>query len=237
MKVTEKIFLILAAYSLGLPLGTIFSLFRLAGRIKVKGCLPVFEGGLILAYNHFSFLDPAFIPLLYFPRYLLNPFRFIPFGIPGKEDYYNKKWFLLFRPFSLPVKRKGGINKESLARMIEALKEKRKIAFPPEGGRTAKGEEFLYSKKRKRIRKLENGISLLAIRTEAKILPIWIEVDGPEFLVRDISFSEILRLLWQLYRESKIVIKIGNPFKVQAKTRREATQEIAEALLELADEE
>jgi len=249
MKIVRKILLVLAVYLLtfllGTVLGVIFGVLRITGRIKIKGHLPVRMRSLIISYKHSSFFDVFLITLLYFPWYLFNPFSFIPIGTPAKEKYYSKKWFLIFRPFCIPLNREGGINRKTLFRMAELLKKGRRIAIAPEGGRTDTGTEFVYSKKGKRMRKLQEGIGWLAINSRASILSVWVETIGQKLELSKISFSGILKLIGQLFTKTKIVIKIGEPFRIQPETlcctmkekRQEATKRIADALLNLGDEE
>ena len=61
----------------------------------------------------------------------------------------------------------------------------------------------------------------------AMILPIWVE--GTDDVLPNNKLP--IPRLWR-----RMVIKIGNPFMIQGRTRREATSEIRLALLGLADE-
>lgn len=86
MKINERVKVILISYLIGIPFGIIFYLLRASGRSEIKGQRLVFNDSLILVYNHFFLLDPAFAPLLYFPRYSFNPFRLLLLSIATKES-------------------------------------------------------------------------------------------------------------------------------------------------------
>lgn len=142
----EKIKLLVVAWTLGLWGGLIFCLLRLAGIIRISGyqkrkIIPP-EAGLIVIYRHPSLREPAFLPFLFFPWFLFNS-RFIPFSTPSKVNYYNKWWFWVFRPVSIPV---NGKNYKGARHTLERIKAKLDqggiLILAPGGGREFKGTAF-----------------------------------------------------------------------------------------------
>ena len=80
----------------------------------------------------------------------------------------------------------------------------------------------------KKLGELKDGAAWLAMKTNARILPIWVEGTDKVLPNDRLPFPR----LWH-----RTTIKIGNPFFVTGAKRREATIEIAQHLLKLADEE
>lgn len=104
--------------------------------------------------------------------------------------------------------------------MSEVLRSGRRIIIFPEGGRTGKGSKFVLSAAGKKLRRLKRGIGWLVLKTDAMVLPVWVE--GAE-------------KFW----ERVITIKIGQPLRFQlplGTTSEVVTREIEKALLRLADE-
>ena len=83
------------------------------------------------------------------------------------------------------------------------------------------------NEKGRELGKLKDGAAWLALVTGARILPIWVE--GTDKVLPNNKYP--LPRLWH-----RVTIKIGNPVSIQGNTRKEATSEISQALLELADE-
>ena len=103
-----------------------------------------------------------------------------------------------------------------------------------EGGRTVKGEDFLYSQKGKKIRIFKDGLGWLVLKTGALVLPVWVEGTEKVLPNRPDKLFSCPNL------REKITIKIGEPLRfhgLPAAKREQATQIIANALLRLADEE
>ena len=141
----------------------------------------------------------------------------------------------------IPVER-GDRKKEaaSFLRIIKAIEAGRPAIIFPEGGRTFKGVEgeLHYSPKGKRIRPFKGGVGLLACKTRALIVPVWIE--GSDKVVPNSRKTLWTKLMWWKLFEKGITIKIGKPINVESfsdKNREEITQEIVISLLKLADQE
>ena len=83
---------------------------------------------------------------------------------------------------------------------------------------------------------MQEGIGLLILKTQAPVLPIWIEGSDkvfPNTLWIDEKTSKFsFPRFWK-----KITVKIGNITEFEKSSRVEITQEVGIKLLELADEE
>ena len=100
----------------------------------------------------------------------------------------------------------------------------------PEGSRTYKAirKSCVSSVNDKKLGELKGGAAWLALKTNARILPVWVE--GTDKVLPNEKFP-FPRL------QHKMLIQIGKPFRVQGETREETTSELTQALLALADEE
>lgn len=140
--------------------------FLLFHRLRVRGMeelerflasLPA-DGSVILASNHASYLDPPAVGTV-FPRTL----RFIA-------------WDGLFRVplFATLIRTLGAVpvspeNKNSAAGLLRQvmgfLESGHSVLIFPEGERTPDGK----------MRPLEGGVALIALKTGAPIVPVWLE--------------------------------------------------------------
>ena len=228
----------LVIYPFGILLAILFLLFRWLGYIKVLHWerFPHFREKTILVANHPSMLDPFLLAAMFFKGYLINPLKYGPLLVADKGNFYNSWYWFWLRPFLIPVGR-GDKHSEaaSFLRIKKALDKGRVIIIFPEGGRTFKGERFLYSKEGKRIRTLKGGIALLIRKTKAMVVPVWIE--GTERFLPNSKHKLFTR--FQLSKKA-MAVKIGEPLQFQADEntkREEIVQVIASSLLQLADEE
>ena len=234
-KIIKTIVFLGMTYIYGSFSGVLFHLFRTLGIIKVLYYerFPRYQGNLILVSNHPSLLEPLLLPALFFPEYILYPRRLTPWSAPDKKNYWDKWFYFWMKPRAIPIDR-GNRNGElkALFQMKEILRLGGRIILFPEGGRTFKGTNFLYSRMRKKLRELKNGIGWLVSRTEAVVVPVWIE--GTENVLPNNKFP-FLRV-WR-----KITIKIGQPLEFpespENNAKEKITQRITNALLKLADEE
>ncbi len=230
-KIEDLIRLVLI-WTVGILGGISFLLLKLFGRIKVQGYekrkfIPPKER-LIIIYNHPFLWEPAVIPFLFFPFYLFYP-NLIPFSTPDTKNYYNRWWFLPFRLFSIPIEREGRGKLESFRRLLQKMRKGRIVVIAPEGGRTFKGEEFKViesgkimvkksceetKKSFQKIRRFKQGVFFLMKKTQATLLPIWVETQksfpflkmklkiGEHFKSEDINSIEDLEDLLLKYSEA-----------------------------------
>jgi 1-acyl-sn-glycerol-3-phosphate acyltransferase len=129
-------------------------LFRILGGFKVigKGNIPK-EGGVILAPNHISYVDP--------PAAGAAVNRQVHFM--AKEDLFKVpvvgKW--ITRVGGFPVRR-GTADRKAIKNAIELLDEGRVICLFPEGTRSPDGT----------LQEPELGIGLIALKSRAPIVPV-----------------------------------------------------------------
>jgi 1-acyl-sn-glycerol-3-phosphate acyltransferase len=218
---------------------------------------PIWEEKLIIVSNHPSLLEPFILPLAGFPwmnfpwlfsplwtriKFSLSWFRelqkefslskkLIPTNVPDNNNFYDPPYWGIFRGINIPVDRNGGA--QGRIRAVMALKKilesGGRVLIFPEGSRTFKAiqKSGMASSNGKKLGRFKDGAAWLAVKTNARILPIWIE--GTDKVLPNNKFP--FPRLWH-----RVIIKIGTPFAVGGITRQEASLEITRALLELADE-
>lgn len=231
--------LFLTVWTFGVLGGVLFWLLRLTKRVEVFGYkkekLDPKNIGLVVISNHPSLWEPALLPFLFFPRYLFS-LRFVPFSLPDKKNYYNKRWFAPFRSVSVPIER--GSTREELRTikiLREMLREGKILILFPEGGRTIAGKEFRFSCFEKRIRVFPSGIEKL-FKNNCLILPIWTE--GGELVIPNKkTFPKGPYFLFpRIWEKTKILI--GEPFELKTGNfpKGQIKEHLEEVLLKLADE-
>ena len=226
-------------YPLGVVLGIIFHIIRILKIIPVWHWerFPHWQRKIILVSNHPSLLEPLLLPLLFFREYFFHPFKFAPWSAPDKKNFYDPWYWFWTRPRMVPIDRNDEREElKSLFWMKRILNSGGIIILFPEGGRTYKGDDFLYSRKGKRIRILMGGLGWLVLKTKATVLPVWVE--GTDKVLPPNPNPDKL-FSWPNLRE-KMTIKIGKPLEFEGSSavgREVVTQMIANALLKLADEE
>ena len=240
-------------------LGILVCLLEASGRIRFIRFdrFPIWEEGLIMVSNHPSLLEPVILPLMGFPwmnfpwvfsplwsriKFSLNWFKelekefsrskkLIPANVPDKDNFYDPPYMKVFQGINVPVDRNGEVRGRigTLLRLKKILENGGRILIFPEGSRTfkaiRKGE--LKTANGNRLGKLRDGAGWLALKTGARVLPIWVEGTDKVLPNNSLPFPR----LWD-----RVTIKIGAPFNVKGSTRAEATSEIADALVGLADE-
>ncbi len=238
-KVINLIVFLVITYPLGIILGVIFHILRILKIIPVLHWerFPHRKRKIILVCNHPSLLEPLLLPPLFFKEYLFHPFKFVPWSTPDQKNFYDPWYWFWIKPRMIPIDRSSERKElQSLFRMKRILNSKGIIILFSEGGRTYLGENFLYSQKGKRIRIFKGGLGWLVLKTEAMVLPVWVE-GTDKFLPHADSPDKLF--CWPNFRE-KFFIRIGKPLKFEgspAVGREVVTQMVANALLKLADEE
>jgi len=259
-KLPSKIRFVVVNYLVGPVLGVFVCLLEAFGRIKFVHFerFPIWEEKLIIVSNHPSLLEPVILPLMGFPwmnfpwvfsplwsriKFPLSWFKelqkefslqkkLFPANVPDKNNFYDPAYMRLFQGINVPVNRNGGIQGRisTVLALKKILENGGRVLIFPEGSRTFKAirKPGVRSANGKKLGKLKDGAAWLALKTNARILPIW--VTGTDKVLPNDKFP--LPRLWH-----RIIIKTGNPFLVQGDTHQEATLEITQALLELADEE
>ena len=232
----------LVIYPFGILLALVFLTLRATKYVKVFHWerFPHFKEKTILVANHPSMFDPFLVAAMFFKAYLISPTKHGPLLVSDKSIFYDSWYWFWLRPFLIPVNRKDKRSGAASFIMIKnALEQGRVVIIFPEGGRTFRGDKFLYSKKGKFIRILEEGVALLVRKTGATVVPVWIE--GTEKFLPNSDHK--LFTGFKLFLKKSMHVKIGNPLyftnpEPQAvPSRAEIIQTIANALLQLADEE
>jgi 1-acyl-sn-glycerol-3-phosphate acyltransferase len=249
-KLGEKTKLFGIAWSVGLGGGLLFWLLRITRRVKVQGYdrkkLDPKNKGLILIHNHPSLWEPALLPFLFFPWYLFSS-RFLPFSIPDKKNYHDKRWFSPFRAVCIPVERENprqGV--QSLRLMKEKLAQDKVLILAPEGGRTFKGEEFKVAKdgkteevkglseidlrNNKVLRRFKPGVGWLVSNSKVEILPVWTE--GGEGITPN-GFSSFKLPFPRLWKQTRI--KIGERLDLEKLPRKEIVGLLEDSVLRIGD--
>ena len=155
----------------------------LCARWRVEGKEAVPPGGpLLVVSNHLSHIDP--------PMLAASIPRTISF-LAKKELFPHPVLGPIIKMYgAVPVDREGGNNKESFDRILRLLERDWVIGVFPEGTRSKRGG----------IQRAKAGIALLAMRSNAPILPV------------GIIGSEKVRGFRSLLSRPKITVRIGSPF-------------------------
>ncbi len=147
-------------YFVGHSLSKLVAKFTCSFRVQNGEKLNDYEGGLVIASNHVSFLDPPFIgsafkaPIFYFARSTL-------FEHPLAN-------FILTRVNALPVNQ-GKPELSVLKRIIALLKEEEKVLIFPEGERSYDGQIKAEG---------QPGIGMIVTKAGVPVLPV--RLFGPE---------------------------------------------------------
>ena len=219
---------------------------------------PLWDGNLIIVSNHPSLLEPFILPLMGFPwmnfpwvfsalwsrrKFTLNWFRelqkeyylpqkLIPANVPDRNNFYEAPYWGVFRAINVPIDRNGGAHGRisTILALRKTLENGGRILVFPEGTRTYKAmrKSGTTTASGEKLGELKDGAAWLAIKTNARILPIWVKGTDRVLPNDRLPFPR----LWH-----KTTIRVGNPFFVTGSQRREATIEIAQHLLRLSDEE
>ena len=258
-KVINEIGFLVVNYLVVPALGLLVCLLESFGRIKFAHFdrFPIWEERLIMVSNHPSLLEPWFLPLMGFPwmnfpwvfSRVWGRFRFslvwfkelrkefslpknlIPANVPDKNNFYDPPYMRVFQGINVPVDRNGGVQGRTgtVLALKKILENGGRVLIFPEGSRTFKAIQkgAVKSANGCRLGKLRDGAGWLALKTGARVLPIWVEGTDKALPNNRLPFPR----LWH-----RVTIKIGTPFHVKGNTRAEATSQIANALVKLADE-
>jgi 1-acyl-sn-glycerol-3-phosphate acyltransferase len=244
---SKKLALLIAVWLLGSLLRVIIWLLEVGGRIKIIEYQPLSwkdweKGNILFASNHPSFLEPVILPIILYFRHLKsleNPILYFPWSTPDEDNFFKPWYFSLLRAHvAIPIPRNphkkmsAGLAARRQKRILE---EGGRIIIFPEGTRTPKAKNKMITSKGSELGELIEGAVWAAVKAKSMYVPIWIKVVGEDFPARDLSLLEVLRLLWQLLRKSKMIIKIGEARRFRTNNPKEAGQELTQALLDLGD--
>jgi 1-acyl-sn-glycerol-3-phosphate acyltransferase len=259
-KFVAEIKFIFVNYVLVPILGIATCLLEFFGRIRFQHFerFPLWNGNLIIVSNHPSLFEPFILPLMGFPwmnfpwlfsplwskvKFSFNWFRelqkefylskkLIPANVPDRDNFYDAPYWGLFRAINVPINRNGDARGRisTISALRKALENGGRVLLFPEGTRTYKAmrKSGTTTASGKKLGELKDGAAWLAMKTNASVLPIWVEGTDKVLPNDRLPFPR----LWH-----RTTIKIGTPFFVTRGKRREATVEIAQHLLDLAEEE
>jgi 1-acyl-sn-glycerol-3-phosphate acyltransferase len=162
-------------------------LLRLAGPLWVDLSVQGLEfvprsGPVIVAINHTSFLDPMLVGSV-MPRDVVMMAKAEAFRAPFLGLLV--KWYGAF-----PIRR-GEVDRDALKKALEVLRAGEALLMAPEGTRSTDG----------RLQPGFDGLALIAVRTQAPILPFAIAGGRP--------FSTNLKR----FKRSRICVNIGQPYQ------------------------
>ncbi len=187
-------------------------LFRFIMGIEVEGVenIPK-KGPYIIAANHRSYLDPPVIASV-FPE---------PVFFVAKEELFKNKIasFFLRHLAAIPIKR-GGMDKEALKKSMNILNAGCTLCIFPEGRRADKGK----------FERPKAGIGLLAVKSSAKILPVYIG-GTDDAMPKDAKlprlFNDIKVIIGKQMVYRKEDFEGGDPYKCIAEDIMDRIKELA----------
>ncbi len=154
-------------------------------KIKVKGAknIPT-EGPLVIVINHIGLLDPVTV-MAVAPRLIIPMAKAEAFDMP------------LYGPFmrmfgTIPVQR-DGVDINAVKMALSVLRKEGALLLAPEGTRS----------KDYKMQPAKDGAAMLALRGNAKILPI------------AITGTNEIKTHWTRLRRIPITLTVGTPFEVQ----------------------
>lgn len=151
-----------------------YVILKIIYRFKVVGKenIPM-EGNLIVCSNHANNLDPILISI-FFPRQI---------AWMGKKELFDNKILkiVLSKVGVFPVAR-NDVDISAVKKSLKILKEDRVLGIFPEGTRVKEVD----------LNNAKSGVSLLAIRSESPVLPIYIESNYKLFSKGTIHIGEPL---------------------------------------------
>lgn len=186
-------------------------LVHLVFHIRVIGKENLEKKDFVLAPNHVNALDPLYIILARgFKKKML---------IMGKEELFGKNFlgdFFFNLAGVFPVSRGTG-DKEALNEAVEDVKSGRGLLIFPEGTRSKDGE----------LGKVKSGAFVVAMQTQADIIPCYIWYDGGSQKVR------LFRRVTVIFGEPLSMEKLGLEGEYSAKKLRAAKQIYIQSLEDL----
>ncbi len=132
-------------------------IFFLLYRVKlIGGEHAKYEGGMMLISNHVSATDPIFMHLVVKPKV---------YFMAKEELFKNPLLRAIIKAFgAFPVNRGKG-DMEAIKTCFKLIKQGRTIGIFPEGTRSKTGE----------LLRFQPGVSMIAVRTHADILPVYLD--------------------------------------------------------------
>ncbi|HWP49747.1 MAG TPA: lysophospholipid acyltransferase family protein [Candidatus Limnocylindrales bacterium] len=177
--------------------GLFFIVSTLCFRLKVIGRSNIpKKGGVILASNHISYLDPPIIGCSIWRRV----------HYMAKEELFRHPVlrFFITRWQAFPVKR-GGMDRAALKKAIEIVLQGEVLLMFPEGTRSSTGE----------LQEGKLGVGMIAVKSKGVIIPTLIQ-----------GTDKILPRGKRFPRLNRVLIKFGKPIYIDQITHEGPSKEL-----------
>jgi 1-acyl-sn-glycerol-3-phosphate acyltransferase len=176
---------------------------RVLLRIRVRGRPPPLDGGLIVAPNHQSWIDPLMVQYALYPRQLAFLMTEVYFDLPLLRHY--------FRAVGARPVRESGPSVSGMRAARDALAEGEWICLFPEGTITTTGE----------LGPGQRGVARLAHRTRTAVLPVGIR-----------GAIDVLSRVQPRPRLATVEVRVGAPLRYEEGAGREAEERFMGRLME-----
>jgi len=115
--------------------------------------------------NHVSMLDDAFVGTLVFMPRAIWDYRFIPYHLPERKNFFRGPLFswLMYAAKCVPITRGQGVFQPGIEKLIRLLKRGNVVHIYPEGTRTRTGD----------IGKGKIGVGRLVRETGVRVIPCY----------------------------------------------------------------
>jgi len=142
-------------------------IMRVLNRTKIfgKGHLLAAKPPFLFCSNHVSIMDDAFVGSLVFMPRVLWDFKFIPYHLPEKKNFFKGPFFswLMLAAKCVPITRGEGVFQPGIEKVIRLLKRGSVAYVYPEGTRTRTGE----------IGRGKIGVGRLVRETGVRVVPCY----------------------------------------------------------------
>ena len=191
----QRVGITLLEYLFALTLGTILGLrlwwsVRISRQIRIHGYHhfrdATRKGGVLIVANHPSLIEPALIPGLGWPRMLQSPRHYFFWSMPDRRLFpRGLKWIHLARGIEVDRSLPSSLyNGRALNRAKAILQSGQTVVIHGEGGRTFKWRDRqwystppkLLTAGERELGELNPAILRLAIKADALILPLWVNM-------------------------------------------------------------
>lgn len=147
--------------------------FKIKFKMTVVGKenIPAEKGGYIIASNHVSNFDPPVVGVVFGGKYTFM----------AKEELFQVNpifTWIIKKLGAFPVKR-GSKDTSAIDNALESLKDGRIFVIFPEGTRSKDGE----------LGKPKSGVSLIAARAHAPVVPVFVKYGKKRFIRRRVLVS------------------------------------------------
>ena len=159
------------------------------------------EGGVVVAANHPSYLDPVLLSLQ-----VARPIRFMAWDALFRVPLLGA----VIRAFgAFPVDVRRGQGREAYARARELVAAGEVVGIFPEGKRTDTGE----------IDRFRPGIGMIASRLEVPVVPVRIE-----------GLEKVLHHTWRMARPGRVRVAFGRPMRLMGSDYEALAKQVEDAV-------